>query len=207
MQNYNKIPDCYIYLYHTDECFLIPQYPDTVQDSLSSTFGSQNALSRTAPVYSYSNSGPRTIQVNFKLHRDLMYDLNINSGMIHYKDNNETITTPKDDYVDILIKRLQAIALPKYNTKNSMVEPPMVAVQLCNDIFIKGVVDGGISIAYDGPVLENNKYAQVTISFTVSEILPYDAISVGRLGSRRGFTKTTKDKMFPNSDDTNYRRV
>ena len=52
-KRYNEnLPDCYIYLYHTDECFIIPQYPDTVQDHLDSNFGSQNALSRTAPVFS-----------------------------------------------------------------------------------------------------------------------------------------------------------
>ena len=78
-----------------------------------------------------------------------------------------------------------------------MVEPPMVAVQLSNDIFIKGVVNGGVSVTYDYPVLENNKYAKVTISFNVSEVRPYDADSVGRLGSFRGLTTGLYGKMFP----------
>ena len=46
-------------------------------------------------------------------------------------------------------------------------------------------------------VLENNKYAKVTISFNVSEVRPYDADSVGRLGSFRGLTTGLYGKMFP----------
>ena len=204
-KRYNEnLPDCYIYLYHTDECFIIPQYPDTVQDQLNSSFGQHNALSRTAPVFSYNNSGPRTVQISVTLHRDLMHELNLGNGLIHFNGANDIITDPNtintadgDDYVDILIKKLQAVALPRYNASSSMVEPPMVAVQLSNDIFIKGVVDGGVSVTYDYPVLENNKYAKVTISFNVSEVRPYDADSVGRLGSFRGLTTGLYGKMFP----------
>ncbi len=206
-KRYNEnLPDCYIYLYHTDECFIIPQYPDTIQDQLDSSFGSQNALSRTAPVFSYNNSGPRTVQISVTLHRDLMHELNL--GNVYF--NGDIITDPNaintadgDDYVDILIKKLQAVALPRYKASSSEVEPPMVAVQLSNDIFIKGVVNGGVSVTYDYPVLENNKYAKVTISFNVSEVRPYDADSVSRLGSFRGLTAGLFGKMFGKSEVTN----
>lgn len=208
-KRYNEnLPDCYIYLYHTDECFIIPQYPDTIQDHLDSSFGSQNALSRTAPVFSYNNSGPRTVQISITLHRDLMHELNLSNGLIRF--NGDVITDPStintadgDDYVDILIKKLQAVALPRYKASSSEVEPPMVAVQLSNDIFIKGVVNGGVSVTYDYPVLENNKYAKVTISFNVSEVRPYDADSVSRLGSFRGLTAGLFGKMFGKSEVTN----
>lgn len=51
MSNFSlTVPDCYIYFYHTDEYLILPQYPDTLSDSMSSTFASQNALGRTAPV-------------------------------------------------------------------------------------------------------------------------------------------------------------
>lgn len=195
------LPNCYIYLYHTDECFIIPQYPTQINDQLESNFSSQNALSRTAPVFSYNNSGPRSVQVSIELHRDLMKELNLDNALIHYNSVDGVIITPTDDYVDILIKKLQAVALPRYNHSNSMVEPPMVAVQLGDDVFIKGVVaSGGISVAYDYPVLSNNKYAKVTISFTVSEVRPYDADSVGRLGSFRGLTKSLATKMYGKDD-------
>ena len=202
-KRYNEnLLECYIYLYHTDECFIIPQYPDTIQDHLDSSFGSQNALSRTAPVFSYNNSGPRTVQISITLHRDLMHELNLGNVLIHFNgdiitDPNTINTSDGDDYVDILIKKLQAVALPRYKASSSEVEPPMVAVQLSNDIFIKGVVNGGVSVTYDYPVLENNKYAKVIISFNVSEVRPYDADSVGRLGSFRGLTTGLYGKMFP----------
>ena len=97
--------DNYIYLYHTDQFVILPTYPETVQDSLSSTFAHSNPLSRSAPIYSYSYSGPRSIQVNLKLHREMMTQIN-------YRVSNLTVEIG-DDYIDTLIKQLQSIALPK----------------------------------------------------------------------------------------------
>lgn len=204
---YNEnLPDCYIYLYHTDECFIIPQYPDAISDSLDSNFASQNSLARTAPVFSYINSGPRQVQVSIKLHRDLMRQLNLNGAKIHYNSPDGIITTPGDDYVDLLIKKLQAVALPKYNTSDKMVEPPMVAVQFGEDVFIKGVVNGGITVTYDRPVLSNNKYAQVSLSFNVQEVQAYDAESIQNFGTFRGLTSGLRKKMFP-EENVNINRA
>lgn len=207
MSNYNKtventsrfqykMPDCYIYLYHTDEYFILPQYPDTISDNMESNFSSQNALSRTAPVFAYNNSGPRVLQVTFKLHRDMMNDLNKDNAHVKFNEGSDIIYDIRDDYIDILIKKLQSIALPRYKTSDKAVEPPKVAIRFGQDIFIKGVVaSGGVSVSYDLPLLENNKYAQVTLSFTVSETQPYDADSVGRLGSFRGLTSGLQSKI------------
>ena len=93
-----------------------------------------------------------------------------------------------DDYVDILIKELQSIALPRYNVNNRAVIPPRVAVRFGNELFISGVVTSTISCVYNKPILSNGKYAKVTISFAVSEYDPYDATSVSQLGSFRGIT-------------------
>ena len=103
-----KLPDCYIYLYHTDEYFILPQYPESLNDQLDSSFSSQNALSRTAPVYSYNNSGPRTIQITLKLHRDMMNSFNTGSARIKYNINGDLIgsTINNDDYIDLLTKKL-----------------------------------------------------------------------------------------------------
>ena len=188
-----KLPDCYIYLYHTDEYFILPQYPESIDDSLGSTFSKTTALSRTAPVYAYSNSGPRSFTVSLNLHRDMMNDVNSRGSNVRIKnDNNNIITNITDDYIDILIKKLQAIVLPKYSASSKEVDPPRVAIRLGEDIFIKGVVNGGIRVNYKLPLLSNNKYAQVSISFTVDETTPYDATSVGKLGSFRGLTAGLK---------------
>lgn len=182
--------DNYIYLFHTDEYLIIPQYPETINDTLSSTFAQQNALSRTAPVFAYSYSGPRTVQVTLSLHRDMINAVNISSS------NLSVDWEGGDDYIDTLVKKLQAIALPKYNAAKSAIVPPMIAVRFGETIFIKGIVNGGISLTYKTPILENNKYAQVEVSFTVSEITPYDADSVSKYGSFRGITRQFKDGIY-----------
>lgn len=191
-----ELPDCYIYLYHTDEYFILPQYPESITDNMESSFNSQNALSRTSPVFSYNNSGPRSLQVTFKLHRDMMNDINIDKSNVKFNQGSDVIYDINDDYIDVLIKKLQSIALPRYQATEKLINPPQVAIRFGNDVFIKGVVaSGGVSVSYDLPILTNNKYAQVTISFTVSETQPYDADSVGKYGSFRGLTGALQDKI------------
>lgn len=184
--------DNYIYLFHTDEFVLIPTYPDSIQDSMRSSFSETNALSRSAPVFSYSYSGPRMVQISLNLHRDMMEAIN-------YNTSNLVIEDLDDDYVDTLIKKLQSIALPKYSVTSKSVMPPMIAVRFGNEIFIKGVVNDTIAVTYEKPILDNNKYAQVTISFTVSEIDPYDAESVQEQGSFRGLTRPFKNGIYTNN--------
>lgn len=189
-----KLIDNYIYLYHLDKYILIPTYPESIADTLQSTFNSQNALSRSAPVFAYSYSGPRTIQITLNLHRELM-------EMINYDASNFKIDNLDDDYVDTLVKNLQAICLPKYSATSKAVQPPMIAIRFGDEIFVKGVVNGSLSITYSGPILSNNKYAQVAISFNVSEVDPYDAESVWQQGSFRGITRTFKDGIYKGVDN------
>lgn len=175
----------YIYLYHTDKFIIIPEYPDNITDNMGSTFNQTTALSRSAPIFTYSNSGPRTVTFNLELHRDMVNDLNITAGNTNLKSN---VISQTDDYVDTLIKELQSIALPRYNVNNRAVIPPRVAVRFGNELFISGVVTSTISCVYNKPILSNGKYAKVSIGFTVSEYDPYDATLVSQLGSFRGIT-------------------
>jgi hypothetical protein len=188
----------YIYLYHTEEFLIIPTYPDTISDSMQSTFGSTNALSRSAPVFSFSNSGPRIVRINLPLHRDILDNVNINISNLKVGQDVLPsvggIANLNDDYLDTLIKRLQSIALPRYLAGSKTVVPPMVAVRFGDEIFIKGVVTGGVSVTYNKPIIivngRESKYSLVTVAFDVSEVDPYDADSVSRLGGFRGLTKT-----------------
>lgn len=201
LENYQyKLPECYIYFYHTDEYFILPQYPENLDDSLNSTFAQTNALARTAPVFAYSNSGPRQVTVSLDLHRDMLNNVNTTASNVKINtETNDIITSITDDYVDILIKKLQAIALPRYNSSSREIDPPRVAIRFGNEVFIKGIVQGGIKLNYKLPLLMTKygekKYAQVSIAFTVYETTPYDAESVGRLGSFRGLTSGLKTKM------------
>ena len=128
----DKLIDNYIYLYHTDEWVLIPVYPDQIADSMTTTFQQTNALSRSAPVFSFSYAGPRTVQITLGLHRDMMNDLNYNVSNMKIKDLG-------DDYIDTLIKNLQSISLPKYQVSSKSVVPPMIAVRFGDEVFVKGV--------------------------------------------------------------------
>ena len=175
----------YIYLYHTDKFIIIPEYPESITDNMTSTFNQTTALSRSAPVFTYANSGPRVVTINLELHRDMVNDLNITAGNTNLKSN---VVSQTDDYVDILIKELQSIALPRYNVNNRAVIPPRVAVRFGNELFISGVVTSTITCTYGKPILSNGKYAKVSIGFTISEYDPYDATLVSQLGSFRGIT-------------------
>ena len=175
----------YIYLYHTDKFIIIPEYPESITDNMGSSFNQTTALSRSAPVFTYANSGPRSVTFSLELHRDMVNDLNITAGNTNLKSN---VVSQTDDYVDILIKELQSIALPRYNVNNRAVIPPRVAVRFGNELFISGVVNSTISCTYSKPILSNGKYAKVSIGFTVSEYDPYDATLVSQLGSFRGIT-------------------
>lgn len=192
----------YIYLYHIDKVILLPTYPESVSDSLSANFSSTNPLARSAPIFSYSNSGPRTMQINLNLHRDLMWELNKTTKL---GDNDISISVEDlekfggditDDYVDVMVKLLQSIAVPTYQTHDKLVNPPMIALRLGNDIFIKGIVNGGITVNYKSPILDNGKYALVDISFQVSEVDPYDATTIAEQGSFRGLSTSLERQIF-----------
>ena len=180
--------DNYIYIYHLDKFVILPVWPESIQDSLSSTFAQSTPLSRSAPIFSFSNSGPRSMQINLKLHRDMMQ-------MVNYNRSNLNVELG-DDYTDTIVKTLQACALPNYKNASKMVDPPLVAIRFGNDIFIKGIINGGVTVTYGLPILSNNKYANVEISFTIYEVDPYSASEVAELGSFRGLNKTLEKRLY-----------
>lgn len=190
------LPDNYIYISHLDKSWcdpelnatpqfwIIPCYPDEISDTMNSTFNENSALGRTAPVMTYSRSGPRTVQISIVLHREIFDDMNV--GISNAK-KYET-----EDYLDALIRALQSIALPKYNLTNKAIEPPIVAFRLANEIFVRGVVTGGIGMTFEKPILYNNRYAQARLSLAVTEVDPYDAETVFKNGGFRGMVNTFK---------------
>ena len=187
-----KSLNSYVYLFHLGDggtFIALPTIPESVNDNMESTFMPTSPLSRSAPIYSYSHSGPRTVQINLKLHRDLMEEINRNYS-------NTPIENADDDYIDTMIKQLQAISVPKYVASSKMVNPPMVAVKLGEQIFVKGVVNGSVAVTYQLPLLKNDKYAVVNVSFTVSESDPYDAETISQDGSFRGLSKTLERNLY-----------
>lgn len=178
--------DNYIYLYHVDQFLVLPTFPDSIADTTNVNFQSTTVMSRSAPIVSYSDSGPRSIQVKLDLHRDMMTQIN-------YGVSN-ALVLDGDDYIDTLVNYIQAVAIPAYNSSQKMVDPPLVAVRFGNDIFIKGVVTGSVSVEYALPIIEGNKYAHVNLAFTVQEVDAYDARTVMQAGSFRGLDTTLDSK-------------
>lgn len=182
----------YIYISHLGDgdgvYWRLPSTPDSIQDTMSVTFNETTVLSRSAPIFTYSNSGPRQVQINLDFHRDLMDEINVGNTsatlMTRFEDG--------EDYLDSLLRNLQAIALPKYNLENKLVEPPIVAMRLSNEVFIKGVVTGAVNVTYVKPVLSNGKYAQARLAIQIYETQPYDATTVEKNGSFRGMTRGMK---------------
>lgn len=184
------LPDCYLYISHLDEghqYWTLPGYPDEVTDSMGSSFTSTTALGRSAPVYTFSSAGPRSINISLHFRRD-MFDEEI------YRQTN-VIPKDNEDYAESLIHALQAIAVPKYNLSNKAIEPPLVAVRLGREVFIKGIVDGGVRVSYGKPILVDEKYADIKVDFTISEVDPYDSSTVFTNGSFRGMTATMRGGM------------
>jgi hypothetical protein len=105
--------------------------------------------------------------------------------------------TPRDDEdkAESFIHAIQAIAVPKYNLSNKAIEPPLVALRLGREVFIKGIVSGGVSVTYGKPILSNEKYAVIEIGFTISEVDPYDSTTVFKNGSFRGLTATLRSGL------------
>lgn len=184
------LPNNYLYISHLDEdeqFWLLPNTPDSISDTMQSTFQQTNALGRTAPVFTYSNSGPRVVQISLKLHRDMLDDLNVGVS-------NSGVPTGHD-YMDTLINALQAIALPKYNLNNKAIEPPLIAIRIENQIFIKGILNGPIALSYGLPVQADGKYAVVNLSLQIAEVDPYDSTSVYKNGGFRGQVRTLRKGM------------
>lgn len=183
-----RMIDNYIYLYHTDTFVVLPTYPDSISDTMSTTFSSENPIARSAPIYAFSNAGPRSLNISLPLHRNMM-------SQINYGVSNLNIDIG-DDYVDTIIKNLQSISVPRYVAASKMVNPPMIAVRFGNDIFIKGIVNGSLTCTYSGPILSGGRYAQVEVSFTVTEIDPYSAETIAQQGSFRGFSTTLERNLY-----------
>ena len=177
LHNFRMI-DNYLYLYHVNQFIILPAHPESINDSTSVNFAQTAPLSRSAPIYSYQNSGPRTVQVSFSLHREMMTQIN-------YTGYNIIEMNGGDDYVDYLIKQIQACTLPSYAVAVKMVNPPIVALRMGEDVYIKGVLSGSLGLSYKPPILRNGKYAVVDLSFTIQEIDPFDAKDVMLTGSYR----------------------
>ena len=192
------IEENYLYISHLDEelrYWKLPCVPDTITDNMGANWTPNSALGRSAPVFTYSNSGPRVVHFEFHMHRDMMNDVNMSwsNSKLGYGE----------DYVDNLLHALQACVVPRYNLTNKAIEPPLVALRVTSEIFVKGVLNGAPTVTYGKPIFANGKFAQVDLSIDISEVDPYDAPTIYTNGSFRGMVglmKRQSDKDFRMGD-------
>lgn len=227
---FNSI-DNYVYIHHTDTLIIIPTFPEQITDNIGTNFTPTNIMGRSAPIFTYTGSGPRSIDISLKLHRDLMNSVNtdiIVPAMIddEYKTEYEKLQSKikRHDYMELLINELQSIALPSYVSASKMINPPLITIRIGDEVFCKGVVDGGVNVSYSGPILANaiydpitgniqyeqgpdgkftttrlvgkGKYALADIQFKVTEVDPYDAETVRQYGSMRGLNRTLERNLY-----------
>ena len=227
---YFNLIDNYVYLHHTQTLIVLPTFPESIIDSMPASYTSTPIMGRSAPIYSYSGSGPRSIDLSFKLHRDMMNQVNTDISIPDISDasilNSYQALQKKlarKDYMELLINELQSIAFPNYAAAEKMINPPMVSVRIGDEIFCKGVVNGGVNVTYSGPILNNplydengeyiyeediygkpltirksgkGKYAVADVNFKVSEIDPYDALTIARMGSLRGYNRNLEKNLY-----------
>ena len=140
--------DNYIYIYQTQSLIILPTFPETLSDNIANSYSPTTILNRSAPIYSFANAGPRSVDIRLQLHRDMMNAVNTANSSYIYLPNLFDIASPDDqakrlkrkDYVDIMNKELQSAALPKYSAAEKMIDPPIVAIRIGDALFCKGIV-------------------------------------------------------------------
>lgn len=209
---YNSLPsshkkyvmiDNYIYLYHTDTYIVLPTFSDSVSDRIDISYSPETPLGRSAPIYSYQHSGPRSIQITLNLHREMFNEINMGVSNI---DISKSKNSNYQDYLDYLIFNLQSAAYPRYNNSKKVVTPPVVALKMGKDIFIKGVISGGVNVDYSTPILKNERYAVATIALSINEVDPFSADTAALMGGYRVIgslsSSSKKNLVYLNSKST-----
>lgn len=134
---------CYIWIDGTTYYF--PCYPESYTDSRQSNFTSQNPLGRSEPFQIYQNSGPRTVSVSFRMHREMTHN-----GY---------------DTVGRIVGAVQSATYPTGN--ESII--PKVYLSIGRNCSIWGVIEGQVSAEWSETINKEQQYNAVNLSFTVTE--------------------------------------
>ena len=130
--------------------YYFPCYPESYSDNYSANISSVNVLGRSEPFQIYNNGGPRKVDVSFEIHREMYL-------------RGRT-------YLDELVKALHSASFPKGD--DSIL--PKVTFAIINktggyQCYIHGLIDGGASVQWKGPINEWGTYNMVSLSFSVIE--------------------------------------
>lgn len=188
----------YIYIYHLGLIFNIPTLPESLTETMNITYNATPILGRSAPLQTFTGAGPRSVNIDIKLHRQLFQIENplirTESGEAQLESATVTMSNPTTgnieevdtkDAVDYLVDALTSISLPKYTSANKAIVPPSVFVRYGNELAMRGV-PSQVTKTSSGVWLKNGKMAMVEISFNLTEVEPYSAQYAAANGSLRG---------------------
>ena len=142
---------CYIIIGYDNsgtygQLYYFPCFPDSFSDSCQSNFTSQNPLGRSEPFQIYQNSGPRVVNVSFKMHREMAHVTSISK----------------------LVAAVQSTTYPRVLGSSDTVVPKVKLV-IGNACSIVGVIEGNVNVEYSDTINKNWEYNMVTLSFSVTE--------------------------------------
>lgn len=192
--------DAYVYIYHLGVKFNLPTLPESLNESMGINFSQQPILSRSAPLITFSDAGPRTTQVEMTLHRQLF---SLENDLITREINGSPRKLVKlpdpltgamqevviEDAVDYLINAILSLSVPKYLDSTKSIVPPSLLIRYGNETAIRGVPQN-VQKTASGVWLKNGKKAEVKLSFGVIETEPYSAQYVAKNGSLRAISTT-----------------
>jgi hypothetical protein len=139
---WNSQRKCYIDIDDAGKIFF-PCFPESFTDTRQSNVTSQNPLGRSEPFQIYQNSGPRTVSVSFRMHRE----------MNHVTD------------IESVVKAVQSATYPM-GWEQTL---PKVKLVLGNSCSIKGIIAGTVTSNWSETINPDDQYNVVTLDFSVTE--------------------------------------
>lgn len=127
-----------------------PCYPESVDDSQTASYQPTNILGRSEPFQIYTGSGPRSVNVSFTMHCEMVHGAN------SYQSNYE--------YVNSLVRLVESSCYPNYGSGVAAIK---CTLQVALNIRITGIITN-VSTKWYGPIIDN-KYQMVDLSFSVTE--------------------------------------
>ena len=152
---YFNIPWGQVTLYSSlsDSTIDFPVYPEEYEDGAQATYDTMpDMLYQYEPWYTYKSSGPRSISLTFKFHRDMW------SG------------DHRDGMANQLIRFCQAQCYPLFN--GASVNTATVTLYIAGQPYITGILKEE-KHTYSGPIGLDNMPLSVTLTLTFDEVSSY----------------------------------
>lgn len=157
---YEGVPVSYLYIYHLKKEWYLPVLPQGITNSLPISFSPTPIPLSSAPLQTFSSAGPRTVSITLKMHRK----------MFELEDKKNGAKKMEE-----LINDISALALPKYTSASKLVVPPTVLYRAGNEVCIRGIVSGNVSITTSGAWQRDGKLSEIDIQFTIVEVEAFSA--------------------------------